>query len=126
MRKNIIAGMLILALVVMTNCAFAMEGMCEIGKKHSKHERGAKMYEKTDELKSKLNLTAEQGAKVSEINQAAKEKIKAIKEDAKAKIKEVRVQRNEEIKALLTEEQKAKFKDLRKKSEQEPVLREEE
>lgn len=126
MRKNIIAGILLLSFAVTTTSAFAMCGMCPSDKKAHKHQKGAKMHAKADELKSQLNLTAGQEAKVVEINQAAKEKAKAVKEDAKAKIKEIRIQRNEEIKALLTEEQKAKFKELRKKSEQEPTLKEEE
>ena len=125
MRKNIIVGILLLTFVVTMVSAFAMDGMCEMGKKNHKRERGAKTQAKTDEIRSKLNLTAEQATKIKDIRMKAKEDTKAILEEAKAKIKQIRVSANEQIKALLTEEQKAKFKELRKKSEQEPTLKEE-
>lgn len=73
--------------------------------------------EKLEDLTVKLNLTAEQQAQVKEILTKSKEESKAVREEAKGKIKEIRSRAHDEIAALLTAEQKEKFKDVRKECE---------
>jgi Spy/CpxP family protein refolding chaperone len=87
----------------------------------SKSDRQAKMKDygkKRDErMKTELNLTADQSAKISENRKASAEKMRAIREDKslsldqkKEKMKEVMKAQKENMKKVLTEEQLAKMK----------------
>ena len=62
----------------------------------------------------------EQQAGTKEILTKAKEDIKVIWKDTKAKTKEIRVGAHDQIAGILTDEQKAKFQDLRKECEESP------
>lgn len=93
--------------------------------KHAKKAKGAK----ADKIKSRLDkwtkvlsLTPEQQAETKEILTKAKEDIKVIWQDTKAKTKEIRVAAHDQIAGLLSDEQKAKFQDLRKKCEEFPQV----
>jgi len=91
--------------------------------KHQKKTKGAKadkIKTRLDKWTKVLKLTLEQQAGTKEILTKSKEDIKVIWKDSKAKIKEIRVSAHDQIAGLLTDEQKAKFQDLRKECEESP------
>ena len=99
------------------------------GAKECNYEKRAKKAKgaKADKIKARLDkwtkvlsLTAEQQAKTKEILTKAKEDIKVVWQDTKAKAKEIRVGAHDQIAGILTDEQKAKFQDLRKECEESP------
>ena len=93
------------------------------GKKNNDHERKSaeeRAKHKTEMLRDSLNLTADQEAKVLDINMEAEKKIDAAREankDDKAKMREeikaINMDRREKIKALLTPEQQEKLKKIK-------------
>ncbi|MDO8747791.1 MAG: hypothetical protein Q7J72_01585 [Candidatus Omnitrophota bacterium] len=91
--------------------------------KHQKKVKGAKadkIKARLDKWTKVLSLTAEQQAGTKEILTKAKEDIKVIWKDTKAKAKEIRVSAHDQIAGILTDEQKAKFQDLRNECEESP------
>ena len=91
--------------------------------KHQKKTKGAKadkIKARLDKWTKVLSLTPEQQAGTKEILNKSKEEIKVIWKDARTKIKEIRVSAHDQIAGLLTDEQKAKFQDLRKECEESP------
>ena len=91
--------------------------------KHQKRTKGAKadkIKARLDKWTKVLSLTPEQQAGTKEILNKSKEEIKVIWKDARTKIKEIRVSAHDQIAGLLTDEQKAKFQDLRKECEESP------
>mgnify|MGYP001591231318 FL=1 len=89
--------------------------------KHAKKAKGAKadkIKARLDKWTKVLSLTAEQQAKTKEILTKAKEDIKVVWQDTKARTKEIRVGAHDQIAGLLSDEQKAKFQDLRKECEE--------
>lgn len=66
-----------------------------------------------------LNLTTDQQAQVKLILEKSMEETKAIFESTQGQIRKVKEESNENIKALLNEEQKAKFEDLIQRMRQE-------
>ena len=79
--------------------------------------KAEKFKAKLDDLTAKLTLTAEQQTQVTEILTKAKEDSKAVWVEAKGKIKEIRSKAHDVIAGLLTDEQKEKFKEVRKECE---------
>lgn len=94
-----------------SSLAFANCGMCDSdGKKAYKHGmKGMTVDEKLAKLTKKLDLTADQQAKVKDIVTKERADAKAVWDDAMAKKKAIRASANDRIKALLTTEQKTKF-----------------
>jgi len=88
--------------------------------KKAKRAKGDKIKARLDKWTKVLSLTPEQQAGTKEILTKSKEDIEVVWKDAKAKIKEIRVSAHDQISGLLTEEQKAKFQDLRKECEESP------
>jgi Spy/CpxP family protein refolding chaperone len=83
----------------------------------------AKKNANRKELLQELELTKEQKAKLKEINQSMKASKKAIENDAalpdaekKNKLKALKKEQSSKIQALLTEDQKIKFRELRLKN----------
>ena len=74
---------------------------CKKGMKENKN--------KGEKLAKELNLTAEQKTKVDAIKKAQHEKAKVKKDAHKAEMKKLRDASDVEIRALLNDEQKAKF-----------------
>jgi len=91
----------------------------------------AKVAQKTDriqvridELTKELGLTPEQQDKAKAILANSAEETRGILEAARDKVKEIRVKSHDEIMLLLTPEQRAKFKETRKKHETAPKIAE--
>ena len=90
-------------------------------RKKTKGAKADKIKARLDKWTKVLNLTAEQQLGTKEILTKAKEDIKVIwKGFTKAKAKEIRVGAHDQIAGLFTDEQKAKFQDLRKECEESP------
>mgnify|MGYP001584189321 FL=1 len=124
--KKIIAGIMLLGCCMLVQSVSYAEGA---GAKECNYEKRAKKAKgaKADKIKARLDkwtkvlsLTAEQQAKTKEILTKAKEDIKVVWQDTKAKAKEIRVGAHDQIAGILTDEQKAKFQDLRKECEESP------
>ncbi len=88
--------------------------------KKAKGAKGDKIKARLDKWTKVLSLTPEQQAQTKEILTKAKEDIKVIWKDTKAKTKNIRVAAHDQIAGILTDEQKAKFQDLRKECEESP------
>ena len=85
-------------------------------KKHkSQYERtdrkrtGSTRYPTLDRWTQELGLTAEQKEKIQEIFKNNEERFKTLRKDMNESLREIRVQLNNEIKSVLTEEQQVKY-----------------
>lgn len=93
-------------------------------------ENSNKQAEKKDKMRRKqmmhaLGLTKIQKGKLKQMHQASKSKMNEIKNDPtlseadkKAKLKDIRNEQQNNTEALLTDEQKVKFKEMKKKNHQ--------
>ncbi|MDD5652626.1 MAG: hypothetical protein PHT31_00510 [Candidatus Omnitrophica bacterium] len=81
------------------------------------NEKVGKIQSRVDELTKELNLTAEQQAKVKQILGKGSQDLRVLMQNARNKAKELRIKAHDEIMAVLTAEQQAKFKVTRKKNE---------
>ena len=66
-------------------------------------------YPTLDQWTQELGLTAEQKEKIQEIFKNNEERFKTLRKDWNTSLREIRVQLNNEIKSVLTEEQQAKY-----------------
>jgi len=80
-------------------------------------EKVGKIQSRVNELTKELNLTVEQQAKVKQILDKGSQDLRVLMQNARNKAKELRVKAHDEIMAVLTAEQQAKFKVTRKKNE---------
>ena len=126
--KKTIAVVIFLGCMLGQSVSYA-EGVGAKECNYEHHQKKAKRA-KADRLKAKLeqwtkvlNLTAEQQAGTKEILSKSQEDMKVIWQDAHAKTKGIRVAAHDQIAGLLSDEQKVKFKDLRKKCEESPEAR---
>ena len=120
MRKGVFALVAALVFGSLAVCGFAENDIAKESKakkaEHSKKGWGKKKHniqKKLAMLTSKLNLTAEQQAQVQAILENSKNEIKSVWADAKAKSKEINRSAHDNIAAILTPEQKEKFKPVR-------------
>ena len=84
-----------------------------------------KINAKLDEITKELGLSPEQQIRVKEILEKSRQEYKSVLKEAKIKTKEIKIKANDKIKSLLSEEQKEKFKETRKKTELAPRIVEE-
>lgn len=90
--------------------------------KHIFNKKHKSQYERTDRKRTssthyptldrwtqELGLTAEQKEKIQEIFKNNEERFKTLRKDMNESLREIRVQLNNEIKSVLTEEQKVKY-----------------
>lgn len=120
MRKYALILLVVLTLVFQAKNSFADKEAVNEKKvvcPENKLDKAEKFKAKLDDLTAKLNLTAEQQAQVKEILTKAKEESKAVWEESKGKIKEIRAKAHDVIAGLLIDEQKEKFKEVRKECE---------
>jgi len=82
-----------------------------------------KKIDSRKEIFKELNLTQEQKMKLKEINQSMKASRETIESDStlseadkKAKLRTLRKEHGSQVQALLTEEQKIKFRELKEKN----------
>jgi len=73
-------------------------------------EKIDKVQARVDALTQQLSLTPDQQAKIKGILEAAKAEVGKIMQGAKEQVRQLQQKTNEDIRALLTPEQKAKFK----------------
>ena len=66
-------------------------------------------YPTLDQWTQELGLTAEQKEKIQEIFKNNEERFKTLRKDMNTSLRDIRIQLNNEIKSVLTEEQQAKF-----------------
>ncbi len=111
MFKRIVVLFVAAAFLMGSSLAFANCGTCGMGgeKAHKHGMKGMTVDEKLAKLTKKLDLTADQQAKVKDIVTKERADAKAVWDDAMAKKKAIRASANDQIKALLTAEQKTKF-----------------
>ena len=126
MRKGVFVLAAALVFCSMAVCGFAESDIAKESKDKkaecSKKGRGKKKHniqKKLTMLTSKLDLTAEQQAQVKTILENSKNEIKSVWTDAKAKSKEINRAAHDSIAAILTAQQKEKFKPVRAKCERE-------
>ena len=88
-------------------------------KKHkSQYERtdrkrtGSTHYPTLDQWAQELELSAEQKEKIQEIFKNNEERFKALRKNMNENLSEIRLQLNNEIKSVLTEEQKVKYETM--------------
>ncbi len=88
-------------------------------KKHkSQYERSDRKrtsstrYPTLDRWTQELGLTAEQKEKIQEIFKNNEERFKTLRKDMYESLREIRLQLNNEIKSVLTEEQKVKYETM--------------
>ncbi|MEK6564106.1 MAG: hypothetical protein AABZ65_03650 [Candidatus Omnitrophota bacterium] len=124
--KNTIAAIMLLGCCMFVQSVSYAKGSevkeCNL-EKHAKKAKGAKadkIKARLDKWTKALSLTPEQQAQTKEILAKAKEDIKVVWKDTKAKTKEIRVAAHDQIAGILTDEQKAKFQNLRKECEESP------
>lgn len=90
--------------------------------KHIFNKKHKSQYERTDRKRTsstryptldrwaqELGLTAEQKEKIQEIFKNNEERFKTLRKDMNESLREIRVQLNNEIKSVLTEEQQVKY-----------------
>ncbi len=88
-------------------------------KKHkSQYERtdrkrtSSTRYPTLDRWTQELGLTAEQKEKIQEIFKNNEERFRTLRKDMNESLTEIRLQHNNEIKSVLTEEQKVKYETM--------------
>jgi Spy/CpxP family protein refolding chaperone len=86
----------------------------------NKEKKKAKVKQRKENIES-LNLTAHQKTKMKEAHQAFKSKARALKaeeksskDDRKAAMKSLKLERDSEVRKILTDEQFAKWKEMKK------------
>lgn len=93
--------------------------------KHIFNKKHKSQYERTDRKRTsstryptldrwtqELGLTAEQKEKIQEIFKNNEERFKTLRKDMNESLREIRLQLNNEIKSVLTEEQKVKYETM--------------
>jgi protein CpxP len=109
--------------------SFVLAGVCAAGlavaepQQPGTHERGP--HHRMEMLSQRLNLTADQQAKLLPIMSERRQQMRAIfqdsslsKEDRVAKLKAVRNESNGKIEALLTDEQRQSYEQLQQQMRQ--------
>jgi periplasmic protein CpxP/Spy len=84
--------------------------------------RGDGPGNRMDELASRLNLTADQKAKVQEIFSDTREQLRAVRQETEPKMADIRRQADGRLQTVLTPEQWQQFQKLR--DERRPRFRE--
>lgn len=120
--KQMLSGIIIFS-ALFTNFAHACNKSCphmkELHRQNHEHCGKGNFREKiSNRLSSKLDLTTEQKNKVDSILEDNHKKTKAIFDETRPKMEAIRKSTDEEIKAVLTPEQKVKFEKLREKREE--------
>jgi Spy/CpxP family protein refolding chaperone len=117
MIRKIVVLFVAVVFLMGSSLAFANCGTCGMGgeKAHKRGMKGMTVDDKLAKLTKKLDLTADQQAKVKDIVTKERADAKAVWDDAMAKKKSIKTAANDKIKALLTAEQKAKFDAIREK-----------
>jgi Spy/CpxP family protein refolding chaperone len=87
-----------------------------------RHVRGDGPGNRMDELASRLNLTADQKAKVQEIFSDTREQLRAVRQETEPKMADIRRQADGRLQTVLTPEQWQQFQKLR--DERRPRFRE--
>lgn len=82
---------------------------------HSPMDHEKRYTRMLNHLQRKLDLNAEQKAKVGEILQTKREKIKALRSEIRPKFEELRHSANQEIRQILTPEQQKKFDQIQER-----------
>ncbi len=96
--------------------------------KHIFNKKHKSQYERTDRKKTsstrfptldimakELGLSAEQKEKIQEIFKNNEERFKTLRKDMNERLMDIRIQLNNEIKSVLTEDQQAKYEAMIKK-----------
>jgi len=123
MKSNLkqIITTLVISSTLFTSFASACNESCpkmrELHKKDQGHHGDFKK-KTSDRLSNKLDLTADQKTKVDSILEASHKKTKAVFDEVHPKMEAIRKSTDEEIKAVLTSEQKVKFEKLQDKREE--------
>lgn len=122
MKKYIV----IAVLIIFSSTSFAQIQRTVVKQKPdstASEQRVEKKDGSRKEMFRELNLTKEQKIKLKEINQSMKASKESLEKDAalsetekKEKLKKLKKEQAEKIKAILTDEQKIKFKELRAKN----------
>lgn len=125
MRKRLLAVFAVIVFLSLGYNSFGDEAKksgikdkkeCSYKDSHKK-KRAQKTEKKLKMFTSKLELTAEQQTQVKEILLNSKDKVKELWNETKSRSKEIRKSAHDQIGALLTPEQKEKFKSIREKCE---------
>jgi Spy/CpxP family protein refolding chaperone len=103
----------------------SQESQAPTPNKHAGMQRGESADQHLQMLSEKLNLTDEQKAKLKPILQDQMQQMKAVREDSslseeqkRAKMKPIHESLHDQINAVLTPEQQAKFKQMRQEQMQ--------
>lgn len=123
MKKSMRLGSLCLALCLALSLAYAKMIESEKERLPSQKQRIEKIQTRVNELHQKLDLNSEQVRAVTEILTRTKEATMKLLEEAGGKILELKKKGEEEIQALLTEEQKGKLQGIAEETEEEDILK---
>ena len=120
-----ILTILILLAAGLTFAQPSQESQAPTPNKHAGMQRGESADQHLQMLSEKLNLTDDQKAKLRPILQDQMQQMKAVREDSslseeqkRAKMKPIHESLHDQINAVLTPEQRAKFKQMRQEQMQ--------
>ena len=120
-----ILTILILLAAGLTFAQPSQESQAPTPNKHAGMQRGESADQHLQMLSEKLNLTDDQKAKLRPILQGQMQQMKAVREDSslseeqkRAKMKPIHESLHDQINAVLTPEQQAKFKQMRQEQMQ--------
>jgi protein CpxP len=123
-RWSILTILMLLA-AGMTFAQPSQESQAPTPDKHAGTQRGESADQHLQMLSEKLNLTDDQKAKLKPILQDQMQQMKAVREDSslseeqrRAKMKPIHESFHDQINAVLTPEQQAKFKQMRQEQMQ--------
>jgi periplasmic protein CpxP/Spy len=116
-----ILTILVLSVAGLTFAQTSQEPQASTADKHAgTHQKGESAEQHLQMLSEKLNLTDDQKAKLKPILQDQMQQMKAVREDSslsqdqkQAKIKSIHESFHDQINAVLTPEQQAKFKQMK-------------
>jgi periplasmic protein CpxP/Spy len=118
-KRSIIKSVYLLALgILLSGAAVAQDGP----------QRQMGSQEQEQNLKKHLSLTNEQGAQLDQINASSREAVLSLRNDQTMdrqmkmdKLRMMRIEREEAIKAILTEEQKEKYTAMQQREDNSKV-----
>ena len=126
MRKSFFIIFVAVGLIFISGVSFSDQEKRPPKKKQHLQEKASKIAEKVsaklEEITKELSLTPQQQIEIREILAKSRQEYMAVLRDTKIKAKEIKVKADDKIKALLTELQKAKFRETRKKNELSPRI----
>lgn len=111
MYKRIVVLYIVLAVMLGNSFVFSedVEGAKKYRRRQTKDVDADRVQVRINELSAQLSLTPEQKEKVKDIFAQAKKETRDVLEEARVKVRKIKVKVDEEIRAILTEEQKKKF-----------------